>query len=236
MTDDRGVGQRKEGLLATERALRFRAFCTWACAAFPFVCAGGGIADAAIFPAEAVRVDVRSSPEERAKERNFLLGRALGGDESGFLRGLLEIARGFKPDGLFDVSLVACFVAISGATANRNGLALGSRDRLDLLDECVQLAAEEGVFRERLLHGLFLASLGLRGLLPRFAKGSTEACGCVRKRGRPSGWRAAPVLRLRETELEFAEGRLLDWETAFGLGGVSRLLSQHHRQQVQHGH
>lgn len=110
MTDNRRVGQRKEGLLATERALRFRAFCAWACAAFPFVCAGGDIADAAIFPAEAVRVDVRSPPEERAKERDFLLGRALGGNKPG-------------------------------------------------------------------------------------------------------------LLRLRETELEFAEGRLLDWETAFGLGG-----------------
>ena len=86
VTDDRRVGQRKEGLLATERALRFWAFCAWACAAFPFVCAGGDIADAAIFPAEAVRVDVRSSPEERAKERDFLLGRALGGDKPGLLR------------------------------------------------------------------------------------------------------------------------------------------------------
>lgn len=86
MTDDRGVGQRKEGLLATERALRFRAFYAWACAAFPFVCAGGDIADAAIFPAEAVRVDVRPPLKERAKERDFLLGRALGGDKPGLLR------------------------------------------------------------------------------------------------------------------------------------------------------
>lgn len=175
-------------------------------------------------------------PEERAKERDFLLGRTLGGDKPGLLRGLFEFARGLKPGGLFDVSFVAWAVDVAAGAAIYDSFVGSPRDGLDSLDECVQLAAEEGVFRDRLLHGLFLALLGLRGLLPRFAKGSTEACGCVRKRGRPSGWKAAPVLRLRETELEFAESRLLDWGTAFGFGGVSRLLSQHHRQQVEHGH
>ena len=177
MADDRGVRQGRERLLLTKGALRMRVLDARAHPALPFVFAGGDVADAAVFPAESVRMDVGPSFEERPEQRNLLVRRALRCDEAARPRGFVDRGGGFEPEPLFDVALLGFGGVAACASANDCGVAAGRRDRLDRLDRDIELVVEKRVLRERLLHGLafrFAWSLTLGegvvgGMIPRGA-------------------------------------------------------------------
>lgn len=177
MADDRGVRQGRERLLLAKGALRMRVLDARAHPALPFVFAGGDVADAAVFPAESVRMDVGPSFEERPEQRNLLVRRALRCDEAARPRGFVDRGGGFEPEPLFDVALLGFGGVAACASANDCGVAAGRRDRLDRLDRDIELVVEKRVLRERLLHGLafrFAWSLTLGegvvgGMIPRGA-------------------------------------------------------------------
>ena len=97
MGDDRGIARLGEDAVAAFRAFGFLTIYFGANACLPFICAGGCIADAPVFSAVPMSVNIFAASKEIAKEFQFVARWARTGDDSFDLCPSIERFASFLP-------------------------------------------------------------------------------------------------------------------------------------------